>query len=494
MQEPFKQREENDMKTINSLMRTGNKMSSCSHAASPACGPTRRQSAATTTTGVVSRALVGIVLSCALVGANVWADTTNEYVSGNLTVGGFVNAAGFGEQAGTNTVGAVNSIFIGDDAGYDATNAFASAVFGAFSTIPPGAQYQFVYGAYMTTNGATDFSHMFGHLGTNYVVFTKDGAFFNVPISGNLTLTNGTVNFTGANVTGITASQVGAVAATDGVANNLTMNDAATINGNLTVTNGTLRGASDQIILQVNGTDVAVGHNVNASGHGVAIGQNAMGTNYGVAVGIAALADGYGTALGPGANGTNEGVAVGLSAFAPNGSTAVGRCARATGGEAFGYDALVTGGGVAIGTLAEAHDCATYVGIGGSSAYFATAIGGWSQASDSGFAGGDFTRANGLGNIAIGGGIAWCDQAPAVVSDGYQDAIQLGRNRVSISTNIALAASHFLRVWGGVADGGMELNGQTGTLHVSNLTVQGAVALPPQGDIPMGSFTNGPAQ
>jgi hypothetical protein len=102
----------------------------------------------------IKQAMTTLVTMGVLLGASAWADTTN---AGNLYVTGFVDAAGLGEQAGTNTVGAVNSIFIGPDAGYNATGAFNSAVFGAFSTIPSGARYQFVYGAVLT-NSAASFS------------------------------------------------------------------------------------------------------------------------------------------------------------------------------------------------------------------------------------------------------------------------------------------------------------------------------------------------
>ncbi|MBM3861400.1 MAG: hypothetical protein FJ395_17370 [Verrucomicrobia bacterium] len=97
---------------------------------------------------------VTVVTMCVLMGTSAWGDMTN------LVVVGFVDADGFGNQAGTNTVGAVNSIFIGPDAGANATYATNSAVFGAFSTIPSGARYQFVYGAHMT-DGAPEFSHLF---------------------------------------------------------------------------------------------------------------------------------------------------------------------------------------------------------------------------------------------------------------------------------------------------------------------------------------------
>jgi hypothetical protein len=424
-----------------------------------------------------------VVTMGVLLGASAWADTTN---AGNLYVTGFVDAAGLGEQAGTNTVGAVNSIFIGPDAGYNATGAFNSAVFGAFSTIPPGAQYQFVYGA-LLTNSAASFSHLFGHQHTNYVAFTKDGAFFYVPIK-LVTFNGGTVDFGGATVAGLgygqLSGQVPASAMPAGGAwnagnmtisnaviqgNSLAVNNSATFNGDLTVTNGTLRGPSGQIILQVNGTDVAVGS-------------------------LATVLT-YGTAVGQGTTASNEAVAVGHAALATENSTALGRCAKAYGGEAIGFNAQISGGSVGVGSYNAASDCSVAVGIAGSGATFGSAVGGWGLANGYGsFAGGAFTKARGYGSVALGGDMEWWGGAPAAVASGYHDAIQLGRNRVLISTNMALAASHYLRVWGGVADGGMELSGQSGTLRVSNLTVQGAVALQPQGDISMGSFTNSPSQ
>jgi len=484
-----------------------------------------------------------VVTMCVLMGASAWADTTN---TGNLFVPGFVEAYGFGEQAGMNTVGATNSIFVGYDAGANATGAFNSAVFGAFSTIPSGARYQFVYGAHLT-NGAPDFSHLFGHLGTNYVAFTKDGASFYVPITlvaGNLTLTNGgTLNLTGANVTGLNASQISvgqlpaSVMPAGGIwnAGNMTISNVVIQGNNLTVgNNATISGSSlfksmvniytaqahtnfsyvpdlslhsyymDYTYRALNfqvlhGTGGNIGHAIVSDGY-ISWAPNGdyqiTDSWYQKAAGILLAGDGgFYFVNSTNTTGMEHPPATPLqfnARLSDSGNLTVRGYVDAN---ALGLVAVASNGGVAVGPFSLATDCSLAAGVGALAyGWCGTAIGLQSRGSGGGFAGGAFAKANGYGSIAIGGGIEWWGDVPAAVADGYQDAIQLGRNRVSINTNIPLAANHYLRVWGGVPDGGLELNGENGTLSVSNLTVRGVVTLPRQGDIEMGSFTNGPSQ
>jgi len=261
------------------------------------------------------------------------------------------------------------------------------------------------------------------------------------------------------------------------VEGNLTVSNNATVYGDLIATNATLRGGpsfwgspNNPVMLHITGGDTIIG--TLAQGHGTAIGLCAFATNGSVAIGqisSAGVGSCYGAvAVGPNASADGDGVAFGASTVSSNTAVCVGSCS-------VGYWASTT------------------LGHAAASSWFGVSVGFSSQAYNEGFAGGAYTKANGRGNIAIGGDVfpSWGGQA-AQIDDGYQDAIQLGRNRISTNMAPALAASHYLRIWGGVADGGLELNGDQGTLSVSNLTVTGAITAPGQGDISMGSYTNRP--
>lgn len=86
----------------------------------------------------------------------------------------------------TGAVNCPDSTFVGDASGWGGwqaplTNAAYCGGFGAYATVPNNSQYRFAYG-YRTVNDVKDYSHVFGHLGTNYCVISKDVAQFNVPV------------------------------------------------------------------------------------------------------------------------------------------------------------------------------------------------------------------------------------------------------------------------------------------------------------------------
>ena len=98
-------------------------------------------------------------------------------------VSGCNGAVGIGP---TTMVAATNcsySTFVGAGMGAPPlNNAPYCGGFGAYATVPNDSQYRFAYG-YQTVNNVTNFSHVFGHLGTNYCAITKDVAAFYVPVT-----------------------------------------------------------------------------------------------------------------------------------------------------------------------------------------------------------------------------------------------------------------------------------------------------------------------
>ena len=90
---------------------------------------------------------------------------------------------------------------------------------------------------------------------------------------------------------------------------------------------------------------------------------------------------------------------------------------------------------------------------------------------------GAYAQATKPGSISIGSDSYWGylpgfgDAGGKAAATTNTDAIQIGRMSAS---NIIKADKQF-QIWGGVADGGLRHDGQTGTLNVSNITAIGAI-------------------
>lgn len=160
----------------------------------------------------------------------------------------------------------------------------------------------------------------------------------------------------------------------------------------------------------------------------VAIGNSAMASGSGVAVGLSASSFSGGTAIGYGAQGGSSGAAVGYNSYGYNN------------GSALGYSSFAPNYGVAVG---------------------------------------NYAMAEGIGNVAIGGG-SGMDSAK-VSGSMTQDAIQLGRN------GDALSESGLFRVWDHVL-----LDKNTGKIPVERMPEGiGLEYVPQAGDLSMGEFIDG---
>lgn len=159
----------------------------------------------------LSAQMTNYVIDANLVVAGSSTISNDLSVIGSVYASGFLDASGYGIGAGTNSVGLSNCIFVGQYAGSNIANASYCAAFGPGASVTSSAQYRFAYGV-CTFNGdeVGNYSHVFGHLGTNYVAFTKDGAHFYTPLTlyGGLTFNGGTVDFSGATVAGLSASHI----------------------------------------------------------------------------------------------------------------------------------------------------------------------------------------------------------------------------------------------------------------------------------------------
>ena len=105
--------------------------------------------------------------------------------AGDYALGSAVNclySVGMGYEAMKSATNCSNSVFIGSGAGKNATNSSYCAAFGPNSTVANNSQYRYAYG-YGVTNNVADYSHVFGHQGTNYyAAITKNGSCFHGPV------------------------------------------------------------------------------------------------------------------------------------------------------------------------------------------------------------------------------------------------------------------------------------------------------------------------